>query len=188
MKRLHATFATKIFKALATCFLVVFSLLHVSAKKYYSISHPTIISCEASENNLPQILSLYYDLKNALVNSDAATASAKADELLKAVNGVDPKSLSADEKKAFSSLQNKLASDAKHISEVKDLSQQRQHFITLSQNMYALAKTVKLSEEPVYQQYCPMKDAYWLSSETAIKNPYYGSSMLTCGSIKDTLK
>jgi len=33
-----------------------------------------------------------------------------------------------------------------------------------------------------------MKDAYWLSNETAIKNPYYGSRMLTCGSVKDTLK
>ena len=188
MKRLRTTFSAKIFQVLAPGFLVIFSLSHVSAKKYSPPVYTIDIPYNASENNLSQILSLYYDLKNALVNSDATTASAKADELLKAVNGVDPKSLSTDEKKAFSSLQNKLASDAKHISEVKDLSQQRQQFITLSQNMYTLAKAVQLSTQPVYEQYCPMKDAYWLSSETAIKNPYYGSSMLTCGSVKDTLK
>ena len=28
----------------------------------------------------------------------------------------------------------------------------------------------------------------WLSEEQAIKNPYYGSSMLTCGKITETIK
>jgi hypothetical protein len=51
-----------------------------------------------------------------------------------------------------------------------------------------LAKAVKLSVQPVYQDYCPMKKAYWLSSEAAIKNPYYGSQMLSCGKINDTIK
>ena len=30
--------------------------------------------------------------------------------------------------------------------------------------------------------------ASWLSAEKNIKNPYYGSSMLTCGSVKSELK
>jgi Protein of unknown function (DUF3347). len=32
-----------------------------------------------------------------------------------------------------------------------------------------------------------MKKANWLSSEKEIKNPYYGSTMLTCGSVVDTI-
>lgn len=40
----------------------------------------------------------------------------------------------------------------------------------------------------VYYQYCPMKKAYWLSMEKEIKNPYYGSSMLTCGKVIETKK
>jgi hypothetical protein len=51
-----------------------------------------------------------------------------------------------------------------------------------------MAKGVKLSSEPIYQQYCPMKKAAWLSNESAVKNPYYGSSMLTCGNVTDTIK
>ncbi|MAQ74933.1 MAG: hypothetical protein CL613_01215 [Aquimarina sp.] len=31
-----------------------------------------------------------------------------------------------------------------------------------------------------------MKKAYWLSKEKDIKNPYYGSSMLTCGKVAET--
>jgi hypothetical protein len=54
--------------------------------------------------------------------------------------------------------------------------------------MYTLAKAAKLSPQPVYEQYCPMKNAYWLSSEASIKNPYYGNEMLSCGEVKDTLK
>ncbi|RYF85874.1 MAG: DUF3347 domain-containing protein, partial [Chitinophagaceae bacterium] len=45
----------------------------------------------------------------------------------------------------------------------------------------------KLSDKPVYVQYCPMKKATWLSSEKQIRNPYYGSSMLTCGEVTETL-
>jgi len=33
-----------------------------------------------------------------------------------------------------------------------------------------------------------MKKAYWLSSEAAIKNPYFGNAMLACGKITETLK
>jgi len=54
--------------------------------------------------------------------------------------------------------------------------------------MYALAKAVKLTADPVYYTYCPMKKAYWLSSEPTIKNPYFGNAMLTCGKVEETLK
>jgi hypothetical protein len=30
--------------------------------------------------------------------------------------------------------------------------------------------------------------ANWLSKESAVENPYYGSMMLTCGSVKETIK
>src|SRR3954470_18848792 len=138
-----------------------------------------------NQSSLSQLLSLYYDVKNALVNSDAATASARSGELLKAINSVDSSTLSETERKAFTSLHYKLAYDARHISEVKDISHQREHFASLSLNMYALAKAAKLSAQPVYEQYCPMKKAYWLSSDASIKNPYYGNEMLACGEVKD---
>ena len=137
---------------------------------------------------LPEVLNQYYGLKNALVGSDAAAASKQAAELLKTINAIDTKTLSAEEGKAFSALQSKQGFDARHISEVQDITHQREHFAALSLNMYALAKAAKLSTQPVYEQYCPMKKAYWLSSDAAVKNPYYGSQMLTCGKVMDTIK
>ncbi len=137
---------------------------------------------------LSQLLSSYYDIKNALVNSDAATAAIKAGDLLKAINGVDMKALSETDMNAFMPLQDKLAFDAKHISENNGIAEQREHFSSLSNNIYKLAKTANLSTATVYQQYCPMKKMYWLSSDATIKNPYFGKTMPTCGKVTDTLK
>ena len=138
--------------------------------------------------SLTQLLNSYYDVKNALISSDAKTAAIKAADLVKALNAIDMKALSEADMNAFMSLQEKLAFDAKHISENNGIAEQREHFSSLSNNIYKLAKAVKLSAEPVYQEYCPMKKMYWLSSEAAIKNPYYGKAMPTCGKVTDALK
>jgi Protein of unknown function (DUF3347) len=128
-----------------------------------------------------QLLHSYYDIKNALVAGNANTASLKAEEFVKTLNGVDPKIINE-------ATRDTLLKDAGHISESKDIKHQREHFATFSTNMYALAKAVKLTTEPVYYAWCPMKKAYWLSSDKAIKNPYFGSAMLTCGKITETLQ
>ncbi|MES2005504.1 MAG: DUF3347 domain-containing protein [Bacteroidota bacterium] len=127
-----------------------------------------------------QLLSLYYEIKDALVAGNANAASDKATDLVKAINDADAKTIGDANRDA-------LLKDIDAIAKTKDLKEQRVHFAPFSDNMIALAKTVKLSADPVYQQYCPMKKASWLSSQQAIKNPYYGSSMLTCGSVKATL-
>lgn len=136
---------------------------------------------------LTPLLTSYYDIKDALIKSNSADAAAHAGEFLKAVTAVDMKSLPAPDMTAFMAAQEKLAFDARHISESKDIAHQREHFANLSVNFFKLAKAVKLTDKPVYYAYCPMKKNYWLSAEAGIKNPYYGSQMLTCGKIAETL-
>jgi len=84
-----------------------------------------------------------------------------------------------------------LKEDAEYISNAKDITQQRDHFMRLSTNMYVLIKISKPSVA-VYYQFCPManegKGANWLSKESGVKNPYYGSQMLTCGKTVETIK
>lgn len=141
-----------------------------------------------TQSGTAQLLASYYAIKDALVKSNVAEVGTNATAFLAKVKAIDPKSLPESDQKAFAGLKEKLAFDAEHISESNDLDHQRDHFATLSVNFYNLAKTVKLGDQPIYQAYCPMKKMYWLSSEQAIKNPYYGKSMLTCGKITDTIK
>jgi hypothetical protein len=134
------------------------------------------------------ILETYYAAKNALVAGDASGAAKHAASFNAAVSALDNKSMSADESNYFKSVQPALLTESKAIASSKDLAKQREAFSKLSQTMIILAKSVKLDTKPVYVDYCPMKKASWLSAEPAIKNPYYGSAMLTCGKITDTLK
>lgn len=135
----------------------------------------------ANQAQATAFLPAYYGIKDALVAGKATIAAAKAGELVKALNSADTKTVSGANRDG-------LLEHAGKIAESKDLKSQREHFAKLSTDMIALAKTYKLSAEPVYQLYCPMKKSNWLSSEKTVKNPYYGSSMLTCGKVVETLK
>lgn len=132
------------------------------------------------ETELSKLLHSYYDIKDALVAGNAATASLQAADFVKHLNAIDTKVISQDNS-------TKLLKEATSISDSKDIKHQREHFAKFSENMVALVKSVKLTSAPIYEAYCPMKKAYWLSNEKAIKNPYFGNAMLTCGSVKETL-
>lgn len=140
----------------------------------------TSFAQDSTKSKSSPLLTSYYNLKDALVSSNANTAAASATEFVKAINSLDTAMIKAESR-------NDLLKDANAISQTKDLNIQRVKFATLSANMFTIAKTVKLSPNPIYQQYCPMKKAAWLSDVKAIKNPYYGNAMLTCGSVKETL-
>ena len=142
---------------------------------------------DAKTSSLAPLLTSYYDIKNALINSNSKDAATHAAEFLKAVNGVDLKTIPAADMTAFMALKEKLAFDARHISESNDIEHQREHFAVFSTNFFKLAKAVKVTDQAVYYTYCPMKKSYWLSADAAIKNPYFGSQMLTCGKVTETL-
>jgi len=153
-----------------------------------SISSFTQAQAQVQKPVLSPVLTDYYGIKDALFSGDAKTAAAEAGEMLKAVNGVDLSTLSASEHKTFLALQTKLAFDARHISESSDIIHQREHFTSLSANMVSLSKQAHLAQQPIYEDYCPMKKAYWLSNDIAIKNPYFGGTMPGCGKVTNTIK
>lgn len=138
----------------------------------------------AAQDPLKETYQAYLALKNDLVKDLVAKASAET--LVSKIKAVKTQDLSAAQQKTWASYSAKILKDAEAISAAKDIEKQRKAFSTLSENMYQVAKSVE--GETIYYQFCPMKKSYWLSSESAIKNPYYGKSMLTCGSVKEVLK
>ncbi len=149
---------------------------------------PAFAQDSSTQNNLSAVLLSYYTIKDALISGNAATAAAKAGEFVQLTAHTDAGAAGATATAAFLSVKDKLVADAQAIAAATEIAAQRDRFASLSASMYTLAKAVKLSGGPVYQDYCPMKKAYWLSNSAAIKNPYFGSQMLTCGKISDTLK
>lgn len=162
----------------------------------HSVQNPNTMTdtTMATMQEVPQLKAVfdnYFALKDALVKSDGTWASAKAKELLSALNAVQMNKLSNEEHTVWMNIIKDLKFDTGHIEQTKDVGHQRGYFDTLSDNMYQLLKVSK-QETPTYYQHCPMtndgKGANWLSKENAVKNPYYGSQMLTCGKTLETIE
>ena len=133
------------------------------------------------------VLTTYLGVKNALTADNNAMAKSKAKELLTAVTAVPMDKFTPEQHKLWMTYSEKLEFDSRHISESDVIDHQREHFANLSKNLYEVVKGLKLNTATVYEQYCPMKKTTWLSETSAIKNPYYGKQMLTCGKTTETL-
>ena len=138
-------------------------------------------------NPLSAVYESYFAVKDALVKTDGITASANAKILLTALNDMKMDKLSMDVHMVWMKVLESLKKEIQAISETNDVEKQRGHLDILSKDIYEILKVSKY-EEPVYFQYCPMKDSNWLSKESTIKNPYYGSQMLSCGKTVETIE
>ena len=133
---------------------------------------------ETTGSQNKKLLQTYLEIKDALVTGNAQNASTAAAQFLDALKTAD---LQKEDKLGAS-----LSQSATAIINETDLPGQREKFISFSNDFIKLAGKQKLSDEPLYKQFCQMKKAYWLSASKNIENPYYGAAMLTCGVVKDT--
>lgn len=146
---------------------------------------------QENTNLLSNVYKAYFDLKDALVKNDGVSASNKAKELFKAIEDVPMEKMPNAQHIVWMKFMAKLSYDAEQIKGVADTEHQREYLNSLSKNLFEVMKVIKPSY-PVYLDHCPMyndgKGADWISKEAVIKNPYYGSKMLSCGKITETLK
>ncbi|MGH2623607.1 MAG: DUF3347 domain-containing protein, partial [Sphingobacterium sp.] len=140
---------------------------------------------------LAGVYQAYFALKDALVNSDEASVSAKATKMQNDLAKLPMDKLSDPAHKKWMQGEQNLSLNLKQIAQSDDLAKQRQSFQKVSAFIYELLQ-VSNHDTTVYYQHCPMYDqgkgGHWLSVESDIKNPYYGTSMLTCGSNLETIK
>ena len=143
------------------------------------------------ENQLKVVFDNYFLVKDALITSNGISTASASKELVTAINNVKMDKLDMDIHMVWMKVVNTIQKDAENIANTKDVKIQRDHFTSLSKEIYTLIKISKY-ENPVYYQFCPMfndgKGANWLSKENAVKNPYYGSMMLNCGKTVETIK
>lgn len=149
----------------------------------------TIINAQSLpvKNIADRITNAYIGIKNALATDDASLAQIKAKDMLNVLSADLEKDLKPEQKKLLTAYIEKLKFDSRHISESAAIEHQREHFASLSKNVFTVLKGLKMNTLTVFKQYCPMKKAIWVSETATIKNPYYGKEMLDCGSTQETL-
>jgi hypothetical protein len=78
-----------------------------------------------------------------------------------------------------------LAKAANSLEQASDLKSARDAFGALTDAVIAAGKAEGWKDvEGVRLAFCPMVKQSWLQKEQQIRNPYYGSGMLTCGEFK----
>ncbi|KVV16287.1 DUF3347 domain-containing protein [Flavobacterium sp. TAB 87] len=146
---------------------------------------------EITQNNTKNgetaaVLDAYFEIKNGLVADSKANTAKGGNALLAALSKFDMSKLSKEAHKEYIEIQESAKEHAEHIVK-SNIDHQREHFEALSLDITDLVALLG-TDKVIYQDFCPMannnKGALWLSEVKEIKNPYYGSKMLTCGSVK----
>lgn len=127
----------------------------------------------------------YISVHACLAKDDLDGAKAGAAEFVKAM-GNAPEEADAKEEAAS------LVSPARLVAEAEDIDAARTAFLDLSSQVTTLIKHVGISgDDKLYKAYCPMafggKGGAWVQPDKSIANPYYGSQMFRCGSIKEQI-
>ena len=130
------------------------------------------------------ILTDYFKLKDALVADDNAKAKELGASLATTLGKLDISEYIDTQQSDLKDIVEDAVEHAEHISE-SDIAHQREHFKVLSKDVTDMV-AITGTENTLYQQFCPMYDggSAWLSTSKDVKNPYYGSKMLTCGKVQ----
>lgn len=152
---------------------------------YNEISTPNDEGSSNVQNTqMGQVLSDYMTLKDALVATNKDDAAKAGKNLESTLNGFNVSSYSIEQQKELIDIISDAKEHAEHIAK-SEIDHQREHFKALSNNIIDMVG-ITGTETKLFQQFCPMYDkgSSWLSMSKDIKNPYYGSKMLTCGTVK----
>lgn len=148
-----------------------------SAQPSKPAPEPVPVPLPANASAQAKLVDAYVRLSDRLASDDAkgaAGAAAKLGEAASGVEGQQPAQIKAA---------------AGEIAAAADLEKQRAAFERASNALIALVEnTGNPMTSIVYVVRCPMafdgRGARWLQASPAVRNPYFGASMLTCGSVE----
>jgi len=146
----------------------------------------------AARAALTPVYNDYFEVQMALAKDQPDTAKAAYQRLITAVGNVDMELFHGADHMTWMKLADRVTKFAKKGAASDDIAAARVAFEDLSKAIIDLQKTFGHSDDVVYYlTYCPMafnnKGAYWLQTEKIVWNSFFGSKMLRCGSLKDTL-
>ncbi len=147
-----------------------------------------IVDGNEQNSKATAILNEYLSIKDALVEDSTEGAADAGSKLVSALEGFDVSSYSDSEQTELKDIILDAKEHAEHISE-SPMEHQREHFKTLSKDVTDMV-AITGTEQKLYEQFCPMYDkgSAWLSASNEVKNPYYGSKMLTCGKVEKVIQ
>jgi Cu(I)/Ag(I) efflux system membrane fusion protein len=136
------------------------------------------------------LVDAYLDVQQALADDNLDAAKTALQGMREAFAAVEAKDLSSAALTAWQTQAEALSQGLEAMAAAEDLPAMRTHFEPVSMAIIELARQFALhSEADLYVVHCPMafdfEGADWLQVSQDVLNPYFGSEMLTCGTVKD---
>ena len=165
-------------------------------KQQQPMDHDTheapLVVAEAFQLQLGNLLQTYLEVQAALAadnDDDAKTAARQASQVLAAV---DMSLLTGDAHHAWMSDAARLQESFASLEKADDLESRRKALLPATESLWpALRRFGYTENQPVRLFHCPMANdnsgENWIQMASTTANPYYGSSMLLCGSQIDSL-
>ena len=141
------------------------------------------------QERLAEIFTRYVALQAALAGDDVTAARSAAATLAEGLDGVacGGEHLPAQSAAVWTDLHARMAAALGDDPAQRELADYRADFAVLSDDLWqALTTFTDADQVPARRFFCPMAaggaGAHWLQLDKQVANPYYGASMLRCGS------
>ncbi|MFT5512245.1 MAG: Cu(I)/Ag(I) efflux system membrane fusion protein [Bacteroidia bacterium] len=133
-----------------------------------------------------KVITSYLVFKDNLVTDDYEQSKISGALVIKEIDIVNMALFKGQSHEIWMKYQSQMLKHSKAISNSKTIDDLRESFKLISIQMVGVVKSFGPFDETLYVQNCPMansnKGADWLSQSKNVLNPYFGQSMLTCGS------
>ncbi len=141
-------------------------------------------------SQITKVADSYFLVKNGLVDDNFTESKKAITGMDQALGAVNMNLVSGQGHDQWMEMVFGIKDASTKMNQAPNIEEARKHFSMLSFHILEMTETFGLDKEVVYKDYCPMafgdQGAFWLSEKKDITNPYFGSSMLTCGEVKQT--
>jgi len=139
----------------------------------------------AVASQIQSFLPIYLQLSEALAADQLDAAKSAVNQLHEQIADFGNLVEDSEAAKLWREERRDLSEIAGRLSKASDLEAMRMAFALLSESMISIERTFGAAEQQdLYLLHCPMafdgRGASWLQTEDAVRNPYYGASMLKC--------
>jgi membrane fusion protein, copper/silver efflux system len=166
------------------------SMMSPSTEKITDNTKTTI--GQKAKDALTPVYEAYFEFKNSLTKDDFSKSQKAGVNLKAAASKVNMTLFSGESHSKWMQYNSALEKALMHVEHVSEIEELRKIFQSVSITMISMTQSFIPLKQTVFVQHCPMADnnkgADWLSNEEEVKNPYFGSAMLTCGEVTSVIK
>ena len=144
------------------------------------------------KQQLAGLFASYFEIQQALAHDDPNQAFLSLEGFTDALDQVDMSLFDMESHALWMRSVQSLANAVGGVTAKTELATLRERFLQVSQVMIGLSEAWgPLGTNTAYIMHCPMafndQGGEWLQANDSLLNPYFGATMLRCGSIKRTI-